>query len=154
MITYTLRPAKGSDREWVWETKKRCFSTYVKQTFGVWNEETQTSRFNATFDSKEIRIINISENAVGYIAYVCTAEELRLFNIMILPEFQNRGLGSAIMRNFLKEAETKRIPFRLQVLKVNPARRLYERLGLNVTGHTDVHYQMQWIPLGCIRRTD
>jgi ribosomal protein S18 acetylase RimI-like enzyme len=30
----------------------------------------------------------------------------------------------------------------LQVLKVNPARRLYERLGFRVTGETPTHFLM------------
>ena len=146
MNTYSLRPAKDSDREWVWETKKLCVSVYVKQTYGVWNEETQTSRFKTTFDSKEVQIISMSGSDVGYVASECTEQEFRLFNIMILPDFQNRGLGSIIMLKLLDEAETKDIPFRLQVLKVNPARALYERLGLSVTAETDTHYQMQWMP--------
>jgi hypothetical protein len=29
------------------------------------------------------------------------------------------------------------------VLKVNPARRLYERLGLVVVGETDTHFEMR-----------
>jgi len=146
--SYSLRAAKDSDREWVWETKKICFSVYVKQTFGVWNEDTQTTRFNATFDSKEVWIIQMAGCDVGYVAYECTDQEFRIFNIMILPDFQNQGLGSAIMRKFLNEAEQKHIPFRLQVLKVNPAHKLYERLGLSVTGQTDTHYQFQWKPKG------
>ncbi len=144
MNSYALRPAKDSDREWVWETKKICFSVYVKQTFGVWNEETQTARFMASFDSQEVQIISISGHDVGYVALEYREKELKLFNIMILPEYQNQGLGSAIMKKFLREAEIKRIPLRLQVLKVNPARRLYERLGLSVTRQTETHYQMQW----------
>lgn len=143
MSTYSLRLATDSDREWVWETKKLCFSVYVKQTYGIWNEDTQTSRFNANYESKEVRIISMSGCDVGYVASECTEQEFRLFNIMILPEFQNQGLGSVIMRKFLHEAETKQIPLRLQVLKVNPARGLYERLGLIVIDQTDTHYQMQ-----------
>ena len=42
-----------------------------------------------------------------------------------------------------------RIPFgavcqgTLQVIKVNPARRLYERLGFRAIGETETNYQMQ-----------
>ena len=35
------------------------------------------------------------------------------------------------------------MPVELQVLKVNPARRLYGRLGFQVTGETETHYLMQ-----------
>ncbi len=143
MKTLSLSPAKDSDRDWVWETKKRCFSGYVKQAYGVWDDESQTSRFHATYDPQEVWILKLSESVIGYVSYACNDEEFRLFNIMILPEFQNRGLGSAVIRKCLKEAGSKGVPLRLQVLKVNPARRLYERLGLTVTGQDEVHYQMQ-----------
>ncbi len=35
---------------------------------------------------------------------------------------------------------------RLQVLKVNPSRRLYERLGFSETGATDTHIILERLP--------
>lgn len=144
MRTYSLRPARDSDRDWVWETKKLCFSVYVKQAYGVWNEETQTARFMASFESKEIQIIRMSEVDVGYVSFECREKELQLFNIMILPDFQNQGLGSAVMKKLQAMAKERNLPLKLQVLKVNPARKLYERLGFAIIGQTDTHDQMQW----------
>ena len=34
----------------------------------------------------------------------------------------------------------------ITVLKVNPARRLYERLGFAIVGETETHYLMRWRP--------
>ncbi len=40
------------------------------------------------------------------------------------------------------DADLRRLPVRLQVIKGNPARNLYERLGFTVTGETDTHLLM------------
>jgi hypothetical protein len=48
-----------------------------------------------------------------------------------------------LIRRLCDQADAANLPLELQVLKVNPARRLYERLGLTVIGETDTHYLMQ-----------
>ena len=64
--------------------------------------------------------------------------------IELLPEFQRKGVGTVLMKRILGEAQVRRIPVRLQVLRTNtPARRLYERLGFTVSGETETHFQME-----------
>jgi phosphoribosyl 1,2-cyclic phosphodiesterase len=43
----------------------------------------------------------------------------------------------------LAEARTAGLPVRLRVFRVNPAQRLYRRLGFVVTGETETHVQME-----------
>lgn len=62
------------------------------------------------------------------------------------PTRQGRGLGTEIVRNLLAEAAAARVPVELQVLKVNPARRLYERLGFTVFAEATIHYRMRADP--------
>ena len=69
--------------------------------------------------------------------------ELRLNRILLLPEHQGAGLGSELMRRILAEADAGGLPVRLQVLKVNPAQRLYERLGFRAVGETHTHVRME-----------
>jgi len=64
----------------------------------------------------------------------------------VLPTHQNQRLGTNVMQGLLAAAREKQIPLSLQVLKVNPARTLYERLGFAVIGETPTHYQMRWTP--------
>jgi ribosomal protein S18 acetylase RimI-like enzyme len=141
---HTFRPASECDRDWVWKTKKLCLSGYVKQTFGEWDEDAQSARFHASFNTQEIQIISLDDQDIGYIAVAHNEHEIRLFNIMILPDFQNHGLGTAVMGELLSEARVKQIPLRLQVLKVNPARNFYARLGFKVNGENNTHFQMSW----------
>jgi hypothetical protein len=43
----------------------------------------------------------------------------------------------------LHESDQTQLPVKLRVLKVNPARRLYERLGFIHKGETPTHYLME-----------
>lgn len=50
--------------------------------------------------------------------------------------------------DLLAEAAAAAIPVELQVLKVNPARSLYERLGFAVFDETETHHLMRAQPGG------
>jgi ribosomal protein S18 acetylase RimI-like enzyme len=63
----------------------------------------------------------------------------------VLPEFQNRGIGTTIIQWAIDQAVATQKALRLQVFKINPARRLYERMGFIETGEKETHIQMEWI---------
>jgi ribosomal protein S18 acetylase RimI-like enzyme len=69
-------------------------------------------------------------------------DHLFLSNVALLPRYQGRGLGTQLVRMVLAEGERRALPVRLQVLKANRVRRLYERLGLAVCGESETHFQM------------
>jgi ribosomal protein S18 acetylase RimI-like enzyme len=146
-MAHILRAATAADREWLWQTKTRCLRDYIEQTWGVWDEDTQRARFDASFEAEEIQVISQAGRDAGFIAAKHESGEVRLFNIMIAPEFQKNGLGTAVLRELLAAAQARRVPVRLQVMKVNPARRLYERLGFTVFEETPTHFRMAWRPV-------
>ena len=146
MSGFTLRPALAEDRAWLCATKGRCLRPHVEQTWGTWDAAAQRAQFNASFDPAAIQVIVAAGRDVGYLSAQYGAQEVQLLNLMINPEFQNQGIGSAVMRDLLAAARTRGVPVHLQVLKVNPARRLYERLGFTVTDETPTHFRMRWQP--------
>ncbi|MGB3712970.1 MAG: GNAT family N-acetyltransferase [Candidatus Promineifilaceae bacterium] len=70
-------------------------------------------------------------------------DELFLAGIYLSPEWQNQGLGAVIIGDVLASAKARGQRVSLQVLKVNPARRLYERLGFSIFAETDTHFKMR-----------
>ncbi|MHC4780253.1 MAG: N-acetyltransferase [Planctomycetota bacterium] len=52
-------------------------------------------------------------------------------------------MGSLIL-DLQERAREEHLPVRLQVLKVNPARHLYERLGFRCCCETKTHLRMEW----------
>lgn len=69
---------------------------------------------------------------------------LWIHTICIAPEHQRKGIGTEVIRSIVAEAINQTLPIRLSVLKVNPARALYERLGFKVIGESTYHLQMQF----------
>lgn len=147
-MSRVLRQAKEADRDWLWQTKSRCLRRYVEQTYGPWDEDVQRARFDASFEPTEIQIVSVDGRDAGFLATRRQPDEIQLFNIMIAPEFQNRGIGSAVLKELLAEARGRGVPVRLQVMKVNPARGLYERLGFSVIEENATHFRMIWRPRG------
>ena len=145
-MAHSLRAVSDADYLWLWSLKRDTMRAYVEQTWGRWDDEAQAERFRRNFDPLHVHIIVIDGQDAGLLHVERSQEEINLVNIQIAPEFQNRGLGTEVMHALLAEARRDRLPLRLQVLKVNPARRLYERIGFAVAGETGTHFQMRWTP--------
>ena len=62
-------------------------------------------------------------------------------NICIKPEYQNIGIGSAILKEIIFENKGKNI--KLQVFKINErAIKLYEKMGFEKIDENETHYIM------------
>lgn len=144
--SFTFTPATLADRERLWRIKKTCLRQYVEETWGFWEDVSQRAHFDKNYELDEIRLIQTEGGLAGYLAAARTPEEIALHNIMISPAYQNRGLGTAVLRHLLAEARAQNLPVRLQVLRVNPARHLYERLGFTVYEETPTHFRLRWTP--------
>ena len=92
------------------------------------------------FNPSDGEIIVIDGTDAGYFWTIEKETEVLLASIRLLPLFQRRGSGTKIITALLNETQK---PVRLQVLKINPARALYERLGFEIVGETETHFMMR-----------
>jgi ribosomal protein S18 acetylase RimI-like enzyme len=146
-MTFALRPATPADADWLFQLRRATMRTYVEETFGVWDDRSQRNRFRQRRELADIQIIMVGEQPAGLLHVERGPAGVFLANIQIEPQFQNRSLGTAVIRSILAEGRRAGTPVRLQVLKVNrAARRLYERLGFVVRDETGTHVRMIWLP--------
>ena len=82
----------------------------------------------------------------GYLDVVDRDDHVLLANVVLLPGFHGRGLGTRLLRRVLAHADARGVPVRLTVLRPNPARRLYERLGFVRTKEDE---QRVWMERPC-----
>jgi GNAT superfamily N-acetyltransferase len=115
---------------------------YVEATWG-WNHALQQRRFQENFKPEENQIIMLDSQDIGLLSVQQDGTEVFIRSILILPEHQNKGIGSLIILQIIEQAEQQGYPVTLQVLKVNPARQLYEKLGFIIEGETDTHFKMR-----------
>lgn len=140
------KPATAEDREFMRQVHHRAYHDVVVKQFGDWNEEAQDKFFESDASNSPHEIILSNGEPCGYFSMEETEEAIELHELVILPEFQGKGIGSKILKEVLEKAKTKNIPARLQVLKENKAADLYLRLGFKETGETDTHILMELNP--------
>lgn len=144
-MEYSFRDYTFDDFEFLFNLKKENFKWYVDRIWG-WKDEDQKERLKQ--DLKEHlahkRIIVIDNKPVGvYAVHITENGDMFINEISIVKEYQHKGIGTKILENQLKENCKNRIRTILQVFKENPAKKLYERLGFEIYGETETHYQME-----------
>jgi len=140
-----LRPATPEDAEFLFHLLKATMREYVDQTWG-WDEEWQQAYFQMRFDPTKNQIIVLDDQDIGVMSTEKRENEIFLSSIYILPEYQGQGIGTQLLKSLVAEAFGEGLPVTLRVLKVNPARRLYERLGFSVIRETETRYFMKAKP--------
>lgn len=119
---------------------------YVDATWG-WDDDYQQDHFAKHFDVTGCQIVLVDGRKAGQITVVEQSMSHFISGVYILPEFQNMGLGSALVQQIMEKATENGRPVTLQVLKANePARRLYKRLGFVETAEKLTHHVMRWDP--------
>ena len=139
---YSLRSVTEDDYDFIYQVKKDAYKKYVEQCFGSWDEEQQKEYFRKFIETyKEgAFIISFDGKEIGFYNGCATENTYEIGNVCIVPEYQNRGIGTAVLKDVLAENAGKKIT--LQYFKQNPVGRLYERLGFRLLGETQFHYQM------------
>jgi ribosomal protein S18 acetylase RimI-like enzyme len=100
----------------------------IGQSYG-WDEEIQRAYAAESLNGE---IVLVDGQPVGVLTLSDWGDQLHLTWIAVSPSFQRGGLGSALIRYCQQLAEEERKPLTLQVLRNNPAVRLYERCGFQV----------------------
>ena len=138
------RPADEQDKAFLKRLAKLCYSDLVERQFGAWDDKDQERLFEAKWKSHDYQIIELNGDPIGTVWITRESDHLWLREIQISPDRQNRGVGTRIMSDLLRQSNESGLPLRLRVLTQNPARRLYERMGFKIIGkYEDTHFWME-----------
>lgn len=134
-----FRAITENDYDFLWRLHNAALKDYVEKTWG-WNDDWQSRNFAANFKPEDGSIIVYENVDVGFFWQIEKENEILLASIRILPEYQNKNIGTKIIKDLLSSSNKN---VRLQVLKVNPARNLYARLGFVIKDETNTHFVME-----------
>lgn len=141
MKDVTTRPAAATDRDSVWQLNVLCYQDVVVRQFGQWDTDWQEANFDKKWASQDFTVILFDNKPIGILSASSQDNSLFLNEILIHPEYQNQGIGTAMLKQIMSTCDG---PIRLQVLKKNRAVSLYQRLGFNVYNTTETHNQLEW----------
>ena len=145
-IVWTLRPATVDDRAFVVEVNRAAMGPYLEETFG-WDHAATNAYFDERFDPSGGQVIEAGGAEAGELLVDERPGELFLVRVVLLPEWQGRGIGSAIVRTLVERARKEGSVLALDVFKTNPrAMQLYESLGFARVGETETDVSMRLDP--------
>lgn len=140
-----LRKANDGDTEFMCQTHHRAYHEVVTWQFGSFDEAMQDDFFFQELKEHDgFQIIQYNKEPCGYALFEEEPDCIKAWELVILPEFQNLGIGSAMLNKIMNIAKEKNLPVKLSVLKENKAAELYAKLGFVKAGETETHYEMEW----------
>lgn len=109
----------------------------------------QREQYDGRFPDADYDVILLDGRAVGRLWVGSDDEQTRLLDIALLPEAQNRGVGTALLKQLIEEARASGKKLRHMVFMLNPdAKRFYERLGFVGFEDFGAYLHMEWRPDG------
>ena len=142
----TLRPVRESDDPFLlslyastraaemavvpWSDEQK--DAFVKMQFAG-----QKSGYANDYPDAQHSIICVDEEPVGRIYLSRSPDSFHILDITITVRFRNKGIGSAVLREILQEADHASKLATIYVENFNPSQSLFERLGFRVASLKD-----------------
>ena len=153
LITVRLRPESPQDEPFI----RRVVIETVASELGAsaWPEPMRSHLLGIQYTARRAshrlnypeavrHVIQADGASAGWVVVATTTDEIRIVDIMILPEMRGRGIGTATLREILSIARGQGKPVLLNVNLTNHgAIRLYERLGFRRIRSDEVQLLME-----------
>ena len=138
-----VRAATEDDTPFLVYLAGEAYRDLVTRQFGSWDEGEQAVRFAAKVARMTFEVGELAGQPIAAVSSSVHTDHVFLNELLVLPEFQNRGFGTDLLDREIARARQLGLPLRLHTLRLNPALRLFERHGFVVTGRGDVYIDLE-----------
>jgi len=137
----SLRPARAEDIDF-------CEALYFSGMDRIIRElnldmAAQVVSFHKQWELSQVRIIVFDGADIGWLQTATQEDSLFLTQLFVDASFQRRGIGTEVIHRVIDEAARAHLAVTLDVVKINPALRLYERLGFRIIGGEERKFYMR-----------
>lgn len=155
LMNFALRPFSPDDQDFLFrlyaDTRREEVSSFgwpaaQQEMFLRMQFNAQQGWYGMAYAGADHQIVVLDDNPVGRILVFRESDANRLVDIALLGQFRGHGIGTQLLRDLIDRSSQENRAVRLQVLKSNRARHLYERLGFVEMGQDDLYYQMERKP--------
>ena len=136
------RPATEADVPFLYALRLESMDPHLVAAGMVLSPGQHMERVRDKLDSAEILIVD--GTPAGMIKIAREDGYWHIMQLQVVPVLHGSGVGSDILERVIAEARIAKVQLTLGVLKVNPAKRLYERLGFMIRGESKFEYEMLW----------
>jgi ribosomal protein S18 acetylase RimI-like enzyme len=151
----TLRPVEEADEPFLYRVYASTREAELALT--GWDEGQREAFLRQQFDAQQahygqhyrdaaFQVVLRDGVPAGRLYVARWADEIRIVDIALLPQFRNAGIGTALLRGLLEEGATTGKRVSIHVERFNPALRLYARLGFRLVEDKGVYLLLEWTP--------
>jgi GNAT superfamily N-acetyltransferase len=119
-----------------WSPEQKA--AFLGQQFAAQSRHYATHYADASWD-----IVLVDGRRAGRLIVHRGAATIGVVDIALLPEYRGRGVGTMLLRSILAEADASGLPVTVHAEHMNPARRLYERIGFVAVEDLGVYLRME-----------
>lgn len=141
MAALTLRSAVESDLPYLLALRRETMDAHLATAGLPHDDEAHMARILYHFE--DARIVMLDGAAAGLLKAYRDDDAWYVVQVQVAAPYRGQGLGERLLLSVLRQADAAGLPTRLDVLRANPARRLYERLGFRIVDDQGTQYHMQ-----------
>ncbi len=119
-----------------WTEEQKCDFIYM-QTMA------QLAEYKSNYPGATQQVVLFKKKEAGRFYTWENENEIRIIDITLLPQFIGKGIGSALLNNLIKRAKEIKKKITLHVDPLNPAIKLYFRLGFVHKSNNGRHYYLE-----------
>jgi len=139
-VNVLLRPATQSDIPYLLALRKDVMDEHLRNSGASTSEDEHLKRLMYGFEHAQV--LEVNGRPIGLMKLARKAPTWELIQIQLDSSYRGTGLGTQLLWEVIEEAAENGCDVQLSVLKANPARSLYERLGFEVVGQDEHEYHM------------
>lgn len=138
-----FRNLEYNDVDFILKLKELCFKWYIETIYG-WDINIQREKTIYELDEhiRDMRIIKLDNKDIGVTTFYEEESTYVVGMIMIHPDYQNKGIATNIIKEYIQTAKNKNKRIIIKTYKKNPAKKLYERLGFRIYNEDKTHVHM------------
>lgn len=151
--TLTLRPVSPDDEPFLLEVYASIradelalvpWTDEQKQVFLLMQLKAQHEHYRSVYPGAAFQLILWGGMSVGRLYVARGEDEIRILDITLLPQYRNRGIGSALIEQLIAEAVAPGKAVSIHVESFNPSLRLFQRLGFSKREENGINFLMEW----------
>jgi len=136
-----LRPARPEDFDYCAHLYFEGMETIIKEL--KLNMDAHVPGFRQSWDATQVRIIILDGMDIGWLQSFIKDDALFLAQLFVESALRGQGIGTEVVKGLIEEAARAGRAVTLGVVKINPALRLYERLGFRTTHEDERKFYMR-----------
>lgn len=141
------RSALPTDTEFARRVHHSAYHDVIVRQFGSWDEKRQNAFFeNDWSDGETFQILLSDDVPCGYYKGEDFTDRIVPYELVLLPEFQGKGIGTKILSEVIERAVSRNVPVKIRALRENRALNLYRKLGFRDVSSDDTHIELEFDP--------